>query len=118
MNNKEFANQVADYLFTNSEYANHIKKVLPLFLADNHLQVIDTRDSLLSFCVEDVICHYDYYKKNLTSNQNIPKKLNISQARYILNEANYINTKHEYGLDWNDIELAIANWIEAKCPDY
>jgi len=119
MNNQEFANQIADYLFTDEDYNNHVKEVLPLFLSKHNLQIIDTRDTLVSFCVEDVILHYEEFKNNNPTNLiDFPDKLTIEQARWILARADYNNSKHEDGLDWDEIELAIDEWLEEGCPDY
>ena len=118
MNNKDFANQLAEYLFKNNDYADHIKEIVPLFLADNNLQVINTRDTLTSFCVEDVVCHYKEYKNKLSSNLTIPDDLTIEQARWILSRADYNNSDHEYGLDWGEIEEAIDEWLEENYPNY
>ena len=117
MNNQEFADLIINYLEEGNCYLLP-QQFTEFFERHKPLKVIDTRDTLISFCIVDVMCHYENYKTTLSTKLTLPNKLTINQARWILARADYNNGKHDQGIDWYEIEYAIDQWLEEGCPDY
>ena len=118
MNNQEFAEQLAEFLDITfkeldvPEIAEQIKD----FLFENKLAVYNTREQLEGCSIEDV---YNYYSIMLANNPDVePIELTKEQAIWILDEADRINSKHEYPLGEYDFQEAIEKWLEEGCPDY
>lgn len=114
MNNKEFAEQLANYHFTiNPIAADQLKESISKFLQENNLQVINTKDQLLSFCSDDVVAWYlDSLEDYLKGYPNAPTKLTQEQSQHLLELANNLNSNHELGFCWDDIDEAIQQWLK------
>lgn len=83
------------------------------FLRENNLQVINTKDQLLGFCSEDVSSYYiqklEHYQEEYGF--NIPETLTQKQAQDLLELADTLNSKHDLGFYWDDIDEAINQWL-------
>jgi hypothetical protein len=114
MTNEEFIKALLSRLVIKN-YINDQKGVqeeIAEFLQQNNLQVINTKDQLLDYYVENVIDYYDDWR-NCYQNKygkNIPLELTKEQGQYLLELANRLNSRQALP-DWDDIYEAIEQWL-------
>lgn len=116
MTNEEFAKKLINRLYSKNyiSWQESIELEITEFLQENNLQVINTKDQLLGYCVENVI---DYYSQDLEHYQekygvDIPSELTREQAQYLLELADRLNSNHDLGFCWDDIHEAIEEWLK------
>jgi len=115
MTNEEFAKKLISKLCSRNyiSWQEGIQGEVTQFLQENNLQVINTKDQLLGYCVEDVIIYYfqelEHYQEKYGS--NIPSELTREQSQYLLELADRLNSKHELTFCWDDIDEAIEEWL-------
>lgn len=117
MTNEEFAEQLDKYLSSKNYYLAAVNGILSDFILDyfkeNSLLVINPKQQLLGFSIENVISKYEDYYNNLTPDTyNLPLHLTTKQAEYILELADRINSNHDCGFTSEDIEEAIEQWAK------
>ena len=120
MTNEEFAinlkNHLLDYGWVsaeNKEEDNNIVDCIEEYLNGDSLQVISTKDRLLGYCSDDVA---GWYKSNVEEYQEkyptAPDKLTVEQSQDLLEWASNVNSKHDLGFCWDDIDDAIEEWLK------
>ena len=112
MTNKEFVNKLISRLYSKN-YISWQKEITE-FLQENNLQVINTKDQLLGYSVENVIDYYSEWREyyQVSYGRNIPLELTREQSQYLLDLANRLNSIHELAFCWDDIHQAIEQWLE------
>jgi hypothetical protein len=120
MTNEEFAigllqsiDEITNWSYPKTSYISRIKN----YLAKNNLQVINSKEELVAITLNDIEDQYALYIQN-NPNVKAPEKLTELQAKWILNEADSINSKYDLYYEECDIQLAIENWLEQECHDY
>lgn len=118
MTNEEFAEQLArSYHPLNDIGFDRLRKTIDNFLLKNYLQVINTKDQLLGYSVENVHTWYNESSEYKEKYTNAPSELTEKQAQYLLNLADRLNAKHDYEFSWEDIDAAINQWLSEGCVE-
>lgn len=124
MTNEEFAMNLKNHLIdwgwiSVEDYIEHgnIIDCIEEYLNKNSLQVINIKNQLLGYSVENVHTWYNEssYKEKYP---NAPSELTEKQAQYLLNLADILNANHDYGFSWEDIDAAINQWLSKGCVEY
>ena len=116
MTNEKFAegvlksiDEITDWSYPTTFYISRINK----YLTENNLQVINTKNQLLGYCTLDV---EGWYASNLEDYQKkypiAPSKLTVDQSQNLLEWASNLNSKHDLGFCWDDIDEAIEEWLK------
>ena len=119
MINEEFAEQFYNYYFSLENWwsADKLKYAIINYLNKNKLQVINTKEELVAITLDDIDYQYALYIEN-HPNPNAPDELTKSQAKWILDMTDKINSKHDGYYSEYDIQLAIEEWLKEGCPNY
>ena len=118
MTNKEFAEQLArSYHPLNDIGFDRLREIINNFLLKNHLQVINIKNQLLGYSVENVHTWYNESSEYKEKYTNAPSELTEKQAQYLLNLADRLNAKHDYEFSWEDIDAAINQWLSEGCVE-
>lgn len=118
MTNEEFAEQLAKSFFSLNDIGfNKLRKTIDNFLLKNHLQVINTKNQLLGYSVENVHTWYNESSEYKEKYPNAPSELTEKQAQYLLNLADRLNADHDYEFSWEDIDAAINQWLSEGCVE-
>ena len=119
MINEEFAEQFYNYYFSLENWgsADKLKYAIIDYLNKNKLQVINTKEELVAITLDDIDYQYALYIENYP-NPRAPDELTKSQAKWILDMTDRINSKHDGYYNEYDIQLAIEEWLKEEYPNY
>ena len=120
MNNNEFAINLKDHLLDcgwvsaeDEEEEDSIIDCIETYLNGDNLQVINTKQQLLGYCSDDVVIHYENHVEDYQSRYpSAPDKLTVEQSQDLLKWADRLNSRHDLGFCWDDIDDAIEEWLE------
>lgn len=122
MINKEFAINLKNHLLdcgwvSAKDYIEHgnIVNCIEEYLNGDSLQVINTKEELVAITLDDIDYQYALYIEN---HPNAPDKLTKSQAKWILDMTDKINSNHDGYYNEYDIQLAIEEWLKKEYPKY
>ena len=116
MINEEFAEQFYNYYSLDNWWsADKLKYAIINYLNKNKLQVINTKEELVAITLDDIDYQYALYIEN---HPNAPDELTKSQAKWILDMTDRINSNHDGYYSEYDIQLAIEEWLKKECPNY